>query len=226
MPPSLVELSAKVDELTGQVDEKDKEHKDAMEHMDKEHKDAMHEMDEKHKADMDEKEKESKHAQDEEKEKHDAVLKAVLKAMEEDDKDKREALIKSAVEVPHKDDEHTQTGKKAEYENDEEKKAMKAQLAYQDNIIKKPKLQILQAAYEQHVDKSKLAEYTADWNKMTPQQLDSAIEKAQPVIELSGVKTTPEPIAMGKGYGTEFTGSINQEYSAKVDKMTDQELFA
>jgi len=150
--------------------------------------------------------------------------------MEEEDKEKRAELVKAAM-VEHKDDEHKFQSKNADHENDEEKKAMKAQLEYQDKIIKKPKLQILAAAYEGvGTEESKLKSYKADWDKMTPVQLDAAIEMAKPIIELSGqtIETTPTPLGLSQGLST-FTGSIksgSEEYSAKVDKMSTEELFA
>jgi len=229
MAPSLQELSTKVDTLNAQVDDKEKEHKDAMEMKDKEHKDAMHEMDEKHKTAMEDYGKKNHDAMEEDKNKHEAILKAVLVAMDEPDKDKRDAMIKTAM-IEHKDDEHTQTSMhKGMHEDDEEKKAMKAQLEYQNNIIKKPKLQILEAAYTGvGTDKSKLEEFKADWNKMTLPQLDAAIEMAKPIIELSGktIETIPSPLSLSNGMST-FTGSVktDNEYSAKVDKMTVEELF-
>lgn len=229
MAPSLQDLSTKVDTLNAQVDEKEKEHKDAMEMKDKEHKDAMHEMDEKHKTAMEDYGKKNHDAMEDDKNKHEATLKAVLKAMEEDDKDKREAMIKDAM-VEHKDDEHTQTSMhKGMHEDDEEKKAMKAQLDYQAKELKKPKLQILTGAYEGvGTDESQLKEYKADWDKMTLPELDKAIILAKPIIELSGrtIETTPAPLGLSQGMST-FTGSVktDNEYSAKVDKMTTEELF-
>jgi len=237
MPPSLQDLSAKVDTLTAQVDDEEKKHKDAMEMKDKEHKDAMEDMDKKNHDAMEDEHKKTEDAgtaMEDEKEKHDAILKAVLKAMEEPDKEKREALIKAAM-IEHKDDEHTETSMhkgmhKSMHEDDEKMKSMKAQLEYQDKIIRKPKLQILEAAYlNVGTEKSKVEEYKADWNKMSLPQLDAAIEQAQPIIELSGrvIETTPTPVGLGQGM-SEFRGSAKtgvEEYSAKVDKMSVEELF-
>ncbi|KKN76258.1 hypothetical protein LCGC14_0372840 [marine sediment metagenome] len=236
MPSSLLELSAKLDEMNAKADENDQKYKDAMEKKDKDHKEAMDDMEKKNHDAMEDEHKKTEDANkamEDDKEHHDAVLKAVLKAMEEPDEEKRATLLKAAMEIPHKDDEHTQTAKNGDHEMKEmkeENKSMKAQLDYQNTIIKKPKLQILEAAYESHVDKKTLAEYTADWNKMTPEQLDGAIEKAKPIIELSGrtIETTPTPLGLSQGL-SEFTGSAksgNGEYSAKVDKMTPEELFA
>ena len=231
MSLSLQEMSAKVDTLSSQVDEKEKEHKDAMDKMDEKHKTAMYDMDKKNHDAMDEKEKDAKKAMNDEKEHHEAVLKAVLKANEEEDKDKRAELVKAALKaMDEKNDEHESSTVKADHENDEEKKAMKAQLDYQDKIIKMPKLQILTAAYEGvGTEKSKLAEYVADWNKMTPQQLDGAIEKAKPIIELTGktIEIPQAPLGLSQGMSA-FTGSTksgNEEFSAKVDKMSVEELF-
>lgn len=226
MPPSLQDLSAKLDSMTARADEKDNEYKEAMEKNDKDHKDAMTDMEKKNHDAMEEKEKDAKKAMHDEKEKHEATLKAVLVAMEEPDKDKREALLKAAIE--HKDDQHTQTAKNADHMEDEEKKAMKAQLEYQNNIIKKPKLQILEAAYSKvGTDKSKLEEYKADWNNMTLPQLDAAIEMAKPIIELTGeILQVPTPLGLSEGMST-FTGSLktDDEYAANIDKMSTEELF-
>ena len=229
MSLSLQEMSAKVDTLSSQVDDKEKEHKDAMDKMDEKHKTAMYDMDKKNHDAMDEKEKDAKKAMDDEKEKHDAVLKAVLKAMDEEDKDERASLLKAAMDISHKDDEHTETAKTADHLKDEENKAMKAQLDYQDTIIKKPKLQILEAAYTNAgVEKETVEGYKADWNKMSLPDLDKAINLAKPIIELSGkVIETPTPLGLSQGLST-FTGSIksgNEEFSAKVDKMSLEELF-
>lgn len=229
MAPTLVELSGKLDEMQTRADEKDKEYKAEVEKKENEHKEAMDDKEKEHKDAMEEKEKEAKRAEDDEKKNHDAVLKAVLKAMDEDDPEKRKEAIKSAMDEKHK--EHESSTKTAEHENDEEKKAMKAQLEYQDKIMKKPKLQILEAAYAGvGTDKSKLAEYVADWNKLTLPQLDAAIEQAKPIIELSGqtIESQPTPLGLSKGL-SEFTGSTktgNEEYSAKIDKMSTEELFA
>jgi len=232
MAPSLTELSAKVDTLTAQVDEKEKEHKDAMDEKEKEHKEAMDDMEKKNHDGMEDEHKkteEAKKAMEDEKKHHDAVLKAVLKAMEEEDPEKRKEAIKQAQNIEHKDDVHHEA-EHLENEKDEEKKAMKAQLDYQDKIIKKPKLQILEAAYTgAGVGESKVKEYKADWGKMTAEQLDDAIEKAQPIIEMTGRSIeTPEPLGLSKGL-SEFSGSTktgNEEYSAKVEKMSPAELFA
>ena len=65
---------------------------------------------------------------------------------------------------------------------------------------------------------------------MTLPELDKAITLAKPIIELSGqiVKVQQQtPLGLSQGL-TQFTGSIksgNEEYSAKVDKMSVEELF-
>lgn len=224
MASSLQELSDKVDTLNAQVDEKEKEAKKAAEETEKEHKDAMDDMEKNHKDAMDDKEKEAKKAAEDDKEKHDAVLKAVLQAMDEEDKDKRAELVKAAV-VEHKDDKHTQSSNN---NDDEEKKALKAQVNYTNKLLKKPKLQVLEATYvKAGIDKSKLKTYKADWDKMTLEQLDGAIEKIQPLVASFGMET-PEPLSLGTGLSSELSASvnINEEYSAKVDKMSTEELFA
>jgi len=236
MPPSLTDLNTKIDQLNAQVDEKDKNHKDAMDTMDKEHKDAMENMEKKNHDAMEDEHKKTEDANkamEDEKKNHEAVLKAVLKAMEEEDPEKRKQAIKEAVEVQHKDDVHTETAKYGDHEMKEmkeENKSMKAQLEYQNTIIKKPKLQILQATYEKAgTDEKTIKAYKAEWDEMTPQQLDGAIEKLKPLMESLGasVKETQEPISLGQSI--EFTASTksgNEEYSAKVDKMSTAELFA
>jgi hypothetical protein len=197
--------------------------------VDKKHEEAKKAMEEKHKEAIDNKEKESKKALDEEHKKNEATLKAVLKAMEEDDPEKRKEAVKAAID--HKDDEH----KEGTSHDDEEKKAMKAEITYLAAELKKPKIEYLAKVYQAaNTPEDKLKEYVADWETKTAKQLDAAIEQVKPLIDsiesvtqFEANKTEKSPF----GFSTASPPTSSKTFAAskefeKIEKMSTEDLFA
>jgi len=220
--------------LSAEVDKKEHDANYAMDKKDHDAKTAMDEKDEEHKTAM---EHERKMAMEHEDKKHEATLKAVLKAMEEDDHEKRKDAVKSAMEKEHKtamEHGHEDKNKDAKQamEDDDEKKALKAQVTYLATVVKNPKIQYLTKVYQAALTpEATLKEYVADWNGKTPQQLDAEIKKitplvqtltqtnqmdaATPEIEIPMMSTLPTPT-------TSYQGSVDL---SKINKMSDKDLF-
>ncbi len=226
--PSLEELSEKVDQLNAQVDTEKKDHKEAMDNKDKEHKDAM---DEKEKNAMDEKDKEAKKANDE-KEKHESVLKAMHKAMDDEKDEKKKEGMKAVLEAMKADDTVKKINEQeGNYSNEdkEEKKAMKAEITYLASLVKKPIIDQLTQIYQgAKTPESDIKEYVADWNKMTPEQLDGALKK---VAHLVGARKSYEAVEKKSPFGfSTGTAPGQRQFSAskafeKIDKASDSDLF-
>lgn len=202
---------------TAAMDEDKKDAKKAMEEKEKDAKKAM-----------DDKIEENKNAMDEEHKKDASRMAAVLKAMDEEDPEKRKEAVKSAMEDENKDKDHTAMDMK----DDEEKKALKAQVTYLANKTKLPTINYLKQVYTAaKVDDSTLKTYEAEWSEMTPQQLDAAVEKVKPLVESMGItsfeaETEKSPF----GFSTLPTPSKVEEFSAskefqKIDKMTPEQLM-
>lgn len=227
------ELSAEeqvdhVKKLESQVEHKDDEHKQAMEDEKKNHESALKDMDDEHKKEAMDDDKKNHNAQDEKDKKLEA---AILKAMEEEDKDKREAAIRSAMENHMtKKDEGKDTA--TAMHEDEEKKALKAQVTYLTAQANKPKIEYLAAIYKAAgVEEKTITEYTADWTKLNGEQLDGAIEKVKPLIEnipeFQANKEEKKPFGFSTTeIPTELSGAVgNDKRMDKIEKMSDTELF-
>ena len=166
---------------------------------------------------------------DEEEKKHEATMKAVLKAMEEDDHEKRKEAVKSAMEDNHEDKD--KDAKRA-MEDDDEKKALKAQVTYLATVVKNPKIQYLTKVYQAALTpEATLKEYVADWNGKTPQQLDAEIKKIAPLVQTLTQTNqmdaaTPElEIPMMSTLPTSTTSYQGSVDLSKINKMTDKDLF-
>lgn len=231
---AFTELSAEeqvdyVKELKAQVEHKDDEHKTAMEDEKKNHESALKAMEEEKKKEGMEEEKKKHEGQEEKDKKLEA---AILKAMEEEDKDKRESAIRSAMEE-HKDDQkHEGKSAQDEKKDDEEKKAMRAEITYLNAERNEKKIKHLESIYKAaHTPEETLKEYKAEWEKMTPKQLDAAVEHIKPLIstlELSA--NTPEPEGNPFGWSSpsapaELSASVGDKAFKKIDDMSDTELF-
>jgi len=146
--------------------------------------------------------------------------KAMKAAMDEKDEGKKAEYMKEAMKhykAESDGDEDKKKDAETKKEDDEEKEAMKAELA-------KSRLQVLTASYTGRVDEKKLKEFTAQWNKMSFKQLDAEIDKIKPFAARTIIpKQEEQPL----GFSTlQFSGSTDKdEYSAKVEKMSDAELF-
>lgn len=147
--------------------------------------------------------------------------KAMKAAMDEKDESKKAEAMKEAMKHYKAEDDSEDKkvdAKKAEEEK-EEKEAMKAELA-------KSRLQVLTAAYKNRVDEKTLTEYTAQWNKQSFKQLDAEIEKIKPFIGKTIPKQESQIPLSPMGSTMTFSASkTDDEYSAKVDKMTVDQLF-
>jgi len=207
--------------LSADVDKKNEEAKSAMDNKDDEHKTAM-----------DDKEHETKTAMEDEKKNHEAVMKAVLKAMDEDDHEKRKEAVKSAMEDnDHKEKEATVHGTE---DDDNEKKALKAEVTYLANKIKKPQIQYLKRVYEASLtDEATIKKYETQWNEKTAQQLDAEIEKIAPLVrtltETSQLDASipseisiPMQSTLPTSSHNTYKGSVDL---SKISKMSDKDLF-
>lgn len=197
--------------------------KTAQEDKDKEHKEAMDK--------KEEEAKKAKRASEEEKEKDAVVLKAIKSAMEEKDPEKREAAIKSAME---EHDKKKDTNDASNHEDDEEKKALKAQITFLANKIKEPQLDYLKKVYQAaKTDESTLNEYMDEWKEMTPEQLDGAIKKVKPLVESMNMnsfdaeKSEPRnPFGYNAGTIPKDTKQFDaSETFKKIDDMSAEEAF-
>lgn len=214
------ELTSYVANLTAEVEHKDDEHKTAMD--DKE-KDAKKAMDEK-----EEEAKKAKKAMDEDHEKDAVVLKAVLKAMDEEDPDKRKEAIKTAMkaDLPDKDK------KDAMHEDDEEKKALKAEVSYLAAKANKPTIDYLTKVYQAaQTPEDKIKEYIAEWEKMNTKQLDAALGKIKPLVEQMGTESfeadsTKSPFGFSSPSPPveQVSFSASAEFK-KIDEMSPSEAF-
>lgn len=217
-----------VKKLQSQVEHKDDEHKQAMDVEEKKHESALKAMEEEKKKEAMEEEK-KKEAMEEN---HKKMESAILKAMEEEDKDKREAAIRSAMEEHMtKKDEGKDTA--TAMHEDEEKKALKAQVTYLIAQANKPKIEYLAAIYKAAgVEEKTITEYTADWTKLNGEQLDGAIEKVKPLIEnipeFQANKEEKKPFGFSTTeIPTELSGAVgNDKRMDKIEKMSDTELFS
>jgi len=116
-------------------------------------------------------------------------------------------------------------------EDDEEKKALKAQVTYLANSVKAPKIQYLTKVYQAALTpKETITEYVAEWNKQTPQQLDAEIKKLGPLIntitQTQMNAEVPEMViptmsTLPTGDST-YKGSVD---TSRITKMSDAELF-
>ena len=220
-------------QLNAQVEHKDDDHKQAMDEEKKNHESALKAQEDEHK----------KEAQDDEKKNHDAqedkdkkLEAAILKAMEEPDKEKREAAIRSAMEdhmkKNHEGQDNDEHKKEAQEKDDEEKKAMRAEITYLNAERNAKKIKHLESIYKAaQTPEETLKEYKAEWEKMTPKQLDAAVEHIKPLIstlELSADKPSEEDNPFGwKGAQApaELSASVSDKRFDKIDKMSDSELF-
>jgi len=187
-----------------------------MDDMDKEHKDAMDE--------EEEKAKKAKKAQEEDEKKVEAKMAAILKAMDEDDHEKREALVKAAMEEDEK--KHEGMG-----DDDEEKKALKAEVTYLSAAIKQPKIERLTNIYKaSKTPEEQIKSFVAEWEKKTPKQLDAELKKTEHLAETVQFDIIPDnPFHFG---GTPAPAPVDEPYSAsdetfkKIDKMTPDQAFS
>jgi len=148
--------------------------------------------------------------------------KAMKAAMDEKDEDKKAEYMKEAMKhykaESDGDEDKKVDAKKAEEEK-EEKEAMKAELA-------KSRLQVLTASYKGRVDDKKLEAFTASWKKMSFRELDAEIDKIAPFAAKIITKTESQIPLSPVGSTMTFSGGNTQdEYSAKVEKMTVDQLF-
>ena len=120
----------------------------------------------------------------------------------------------------------------ADHEDDEEKKAMKAELTYLGAVVKAPKLDLLNQIYSAaKVDESTLKTWKAEWEGMTAKQLDAAIEKAKPLIStMDNVSFEAQSKPTPFGFETPNVPSFKSEFSAAkefkaIDEMSVKDIF-
>jgi hypothetical protein len=230
----VIELNAAVKAEKEEDEDKESKHKAALKAMKDEHKDAMKDEDEKHKAEIE-------HKDDEHKTKYES-LKATLKAAmdEEEDEKKKEGMKAAlkAMEDEHKKEANDKTRtieqKEGKYgkEEDEEKKALKAEVTYLTAAVNKPKLDYLKQVYTAaNTPDSELTNYIDEWSAMSSKQLDAAITQTS---RLSGHMKSFEASTEQKspfGFSTADVPGSHSTYNAgkgldKIDKMNDKDLFS
>jgi len=144
-------------------------------------------------------------------------MKAVLQAMDDEDNKHKESMHKGM-------EEH-----KKEAMEDEEKKALKAQVTYLTASVNKPKIAFLNKVYKAaKTEEATLSNWNKEWEGMNSKQLDGAIEKTKPLVETLEYKAADEEKSP---FGFNVAeGSRDQEYSAdkkfkSIDDMSDEDLF-
>ncbi len=221
---NLEDLQAFTASLKAQVEHKDDEHKEAMEEEEKKAKQAQEE------------EKKNHEAQDEKKDDdHKEALKALkaslLQAMEEKDEEKKAAAMQAVLQAM--DEEHKKEGtyedNKHEGQNDEEKKALKAQVTYLSAAVNRPKIAFLNKVYKAaKTEEATLTGWNKEWEAMDSKQLDGAIAKTKPLVETLEYKAVDEEKSP---FGfTTAEGPGQKEFSAdkkfkSIDTLSDEELF-
>jgi len=222
---TIEDMSTYIKEFTAQVEHKDDEHKQAMDDEKKNHETAKVAQDEK-----DKKMEEAMKAMEDEKKNHEAkvatILSAVKSAMDEPDEEKKKEALKAAMKAM--DDSDKPKDQHDSMHEDEEKKALKAEVTYLAKKINQPKIKYLTDVYKAaKVDQNTLDSYVADWKKMDSQQLDGAVEKVRPLLDSMGYKAEEDTDDSPLGFSTpdSFSGATKSDSFDKIDKMTTSELF-
>ena len=221
---NLEELEVFTASLKAQVEHKDDEHKQAMDEEEKKAKQAM------------EDEKKNHDAQDEKKEEdHKEALKALkaslLSAMEEKDEEKKDAAMKAILQAMD-DEKKNHEAHKAQDDpkEDEEKKALKAQVTYLTASVNKPKIAFLNKVYKAaKTEEATLTGWNKEWEGMNSKQLDGAIAKTKPLVETLEYKGAEQEEKSPFGFST-ADGPGTKEFSAdkkfkSIDDLSDEELF-
>jgi len=108
---------------------------------------------------------------------------------------------------------------------------MKAEITYLSAQVSKPRINYLESIYQAaKTDEKTLKEYKAEWEKMSPKQLDAAIAKIKPLIETLELSASKKPTEEPFGFSTaevpkEFGASIGDKSFKRIDDLTDSELF-
>lgn len=219
---TIPEALEKIDELTGEVENlktvktEFDTYKAAME---EKMKTAMEETDEK------KDEKKAMHKMKGMSKKFHAAMKA---AMDETDEEKKKTKMEAAMKLYNSQEEE-------DTEEDKEKEKKEAEMTAELTILRKevskPRLQFLEASYKGRVPEDILKAYKASWEKMNITQLDGEVNKVKPFIkmqksssQLEGAKG--EPLGFSTfTFPESFSAETKDEYSAKVEKMTPDEIF-
>jgi hypothetical protein len=216
---TLDEMETKLTELSANYEKKSKELDEFKAEVEKKAEDAKKAEEAKKAAeeDLDKPKKDEKNAK---------FHKAMKAAMEEKDETKKAAKIAEAMTHYKAGDDEEEKDKK----DDKDKEAMKAELTFLRKEASKPRLQFLEAAYKGRVDDKELSAYKANWEKSTVEQLDAEISKVKPFVkmtkELSAGNGTPTPISFSTiEIPTQFKGSVEDTFSASLEKLTPAELF-
>jgi hypothetical protein len=136
------------------------------------------------------------------------------------------AALKACKHFKGMDEEEDKKDEEKEDEDkkDEEKEAMKAELIYLRKQASLPKITFLEKAFEGRIDAKALAAMRVEWEKQTPEQLDAEIQKIKPFVAMQ-TPQTQEPIGFSSlELPAPFTGAVQDEYIAKINKMSVSEL--
>lgn len=221
---TLEELQEFTADLKAQDEKKDDEHKEAMDEKEKEHKDAMDEEKKNHESQVE-------HKDDEHKQKMEGLKADLLKAMDEKDDEKKATAMKAVLDAMEDEKKNHEASHKGQEDkkDDEEKKAMKAQITYLTATVNKPKIEYLNKIYTAAKTEDKtLTTWNKEWEAMNSKQLDGAIEKTKPLVETLEYKAVEEEKSPF-GFST-AEGPGQKEFSAdkkfkSIEDLTDEELF-